>query len=232
MSSRTLKHSQSQQNMQTISETPAEALARVNKELHGLLMAAAGEPSGSLHTHLSAWRLRVGGLLAEATAIAANALQGGSTVVKQTMQVGYATTDTSGTVPSGPGQQGVVQGATVDFTGEIFSTGDDIGFISGVFTLPPNKLFLLSADFILGYSDTGAFTDIYWVHTATGLPLRNGVGVAENSPYDQTQYSGDSHAQVLYQTGPVAEEVELRVLNITAGTIDILYGSNALIHEI
>lgn len=222
MSHRTLRHSQSQQNMQTISETPAEALQRVNKELHSLLLAAAGDPGAALHTSISRWRQRVGSLIAEATAIAANALQsGGVAAAKPFVQTQY----------SSGGGQALALGTDIVF--------DEAGYgllpydnSTGEFTLQANKSYRLTGHFALGnYSGETVNVGIEWVDAATNTVLHAGH-VALCTPVDNTNsLNPQPTADTFHQTA-AAQTVKLRVTS-TLGTADALGGlCSALVQEI
>jgi len=225
--------SQSQQNMQTINETPAEAFVRLQNELMALLIAASGEGTGSLHSALGHWRQKVNALLAQSVEISQTAfIASGGATGRSFGQVGYLTTDTSGGVPSGPGQAGLAEGSDVIFNGTPFGNLAYSDSVLGAFTLLPNRNYLLSAVFELTYSDPDAFASIFWVEANTNTVLRDSVGSADDGGYDATEYSGNSKAQLLYTTGDTPLMVKLRVLSLSVGTLDVLYGSNALIHEV
>lgn len=229
-----LRHSQSQQNMQAISNSPAETLARIQAELLGLLIAASGESTGSLHSKLGNWRQRVSALIAEAFEVSQIAQQTAASGVVPRLysQVGYATLE-AGPPPSGPGQTALAAGADLIFNGDPYGPLPYSTNALGAFMLEANKVYRLTGNLQLGYSDPAGFATIYWVDALTNAILRNGVGGMFNSAYDEPggSYSGLDNADILYAT-TVAQEVKLRVIEISAGTVDVLYGSNALVHEI
>jgi hypothetical protein len=205
----------------------------IETTLLALLNAAAGEES--VHSAIGRWRQRVGELIGQLSVqvqAQGQASHPPQAPASSYVQVGYATTDVSGAAPSGPGQPGLVQGNDVVFTGDPYGVIPYSESILGAFTLSPNRVYRLSANFQLGYSDPGAFAQIWWVDANTNMPLRNGVGSFNDGPYDLSLYSGNSAAELLLATGGDAVLAKLRVLSLSAGTVDILYGSNALVHEI
>jgi len=203
-------------------------MATAIEELLGLLRAAAGEPTGSWHSHLGIWRQRVSQLLGQVIINTGGSAAGPLEYV----QVGYQTTDFIGGVPSGSGQIGVLENGDVIFNGTVFGNIPYSTGILGAFTLSPNKLYELSAEFQLGYSDPDAFVRIFWVEAGTNTVLRDSVGEADDGGYEATQYSGMSTAQLLYATGATPVDVKLRVLSLSSTSLDILYGSNAIIKEL
>jgi hypothetical protein len=203
-------------------------MATAIEELQGLLRAAAGEPTGSFHSHLGRWRQKVSQLLGQII----NNSGGSAAGPIEYVQVGFLTTDTSGTVPSGPGQVGTLEGGDVIFNGDVYGNIPYSVDALGVFTLSPNKTYYLSASLQLGYSDPDAFATIYWVEATTNQPLRNGVGAIVDGGYEALQYSGVDTGQLIITVGAEPLLVKVRVLSITSTSIDILYGSNAAIHEI
>lgn len=203
-------------------------MATAIEELKGLLLAAAGEPTGSLHSGLGRWRQKVSQLLGQVIINTG----GSSAGPLEYVQVGFATVDVIGGVPSGPGLPGVIENGDVIFDGPIFGNIPYNVDILGAFTLSPNKLYELNAAFQLAYSDPDSFARIFWVEATTNQVLRNGVGEADDGGYEAVEYSGQPVAPLLYLTGASPVQVKLRVLDIVGTTIDVLYGSTAWIKEL
>jgi len=199
----------------------------IEDELHSLLMATAGEPTGSLHSALGRWRQRIGKLVAQAIN------NSGGAAGRLFSQVGYVATE-AGPPPNGPGQPGLTSGSDLIFNDAPYGALPYSTNILGAFTLEAGKSYRLTGNIQLGYSDPTAFATIYWVDGANNI-LRNGVGDMQNSAYDEAtgSYSGFATPDLLYTNATGApQEVKLRVIEVTSGTVDILYGSNALVHEI
>lgn len=226
-----LRHSQSQQNQQGV----VEALERIRHELLDLLQAAAGEEP--LHSAIGRWRQRVSSAISEVgeIAIAASPVPPPG-LVKTFVQAGYITTATTpGEPSSGPGQLAIPDDTDIVFDEIPFGT-IPYDRSTGFFTLAANKTYRLSGEFLLGYSDTGAFATIEWVDAVTNVALRNGVGRSvntseENSNPGTPDNSGLPVAELFYTTTS-PQNVKLRLTKLTAGTLDVTYGSTALVQEI
>lgn len=214
------KQSQRQQNMQTISETPAEVFARIQNELNVLLQAAAGEGTGSRHSHIGRWRQRVSELIAEASERAQQSAQPAQAAPKPYKQAA---------------RTGVAQAIGVG-TDLIFNTAGtgDIPYnpATGVFSLSANKAYRLTAHLLLGnFSGETVNVAVEWVDSVTNAVLEPNQNALCTPTTNTNSIAPQPTAEVMHSTS-VAQGVKCRV-TATLGTADLLTaGSYAIVQEI
>jgi hypothetical protein len=197
-------------------------MATAVEELLGLLKAAAGEPNGSLHSHLGKWRQRVSELVGSGG--------GGGPPTPSTPQaldqVVYS---------EASGGQTVVSGDDVVFDQVDISRGTlPYDTTTGVWTLTAGQMYRLTAHFTAVNFTAGETQNlgIQWVDAITEVPLHPQES-AFLTPGTNTNDLAENPTTDIFYLAAAAQGVKLKVTALTAGAATLAGGlSTALVQEV